>query len=217
MRKLLRGSLRADFSAGTGLPAVSAAVLRKLAGNPSEGKWGEAHKHFLRRGEGEEAAQEACFALDALCSMGSIDTMISNFLVPLQVGLHSTAQHGLALAMMYDPIVSWPSRCRVRRSSWTNTAASTAGGCAKSLASASSTVSYVLTKRGFVCVYDQLEPQHRDGPALRAAAEPAEPAGAGQGPVQDPQGLRQRAGQEPGGGGLRAAGAAPHGPHHQLR
>uniref|UniRef100_I2CP17 DNA polymerase I n=1 Tax=Nannochloropsis gaditana (strain CCMP526) TaxID=1093141 RepID=I2CP17_NANGC len=63
-----------------GAPAVSAAVLRKLAGNPSEGVWGSAYKHFNEGKEGEEA----CVALDALCAMGSIDTMLSNFLLPLQ-------------------------------------------------------------------------------------------------------------------------------------
>ncbi len=32
-----------------------------------------------------QAGEEACWALDTLCSMGSIDTMLSNFLLPLQV------------------------------------------------------------------------------------------------------------------------------------
>mmetsp|Transcript_4493 Transcript_4493/g.7984 ORF Transcript_4493/g.7984 Transcript_4493/m.7984 type:complete len:241 (+) Transcript_4493:1437-2159(+) len=60
------------------------------------------------------------------------------------------------------------------------------------------------------------EPEHGDRPALGAAAQPAEPARAGEGPVQDPPGLCGGAGERAGGGGLRAAGAAAHEPHDQL-
>lgn len=44
-------------------------------------KYGIAYNHF---GGGQEG-KEACEALFALCSMGSVDTMVSNFLQPLQV------------------------------------------------------------------------------------------------------------------------------------
>ncbi|CAM9558280.1 unnamed protein product [Pylaiella littoralis] len=66
----------------SGAPAVSMDVLSELAGNPYEDppKYGGAFKHF---GGGPEG-KEACKALFALCSMGSIDTMVSNFLQPLQ-------------------------------------------------------------------------------------------------------------------------------------
>jgi DNA polymerase family A/SAP domain len=66
----------------TGLPAVSMDVLRGLAGSPTEDppKYGPAFEHF----HGGDAGRDACLALDALCKMGSIDTMLSTFLLPLQ-------------------------------------------------------------------------------------------------------------------------------------
>ncbi|CBN74706.1 pol1-like DNA polymerase [Ectocarpus siliculosus] len=65
-----------------GSPAVSMDVLNHLAGNPHEDppKYGAAYGHF---GGGLEG-KEACEALYALCNMGSVDTMVSNFLQPLQ-------------------------------------------------------------------------------------------------------------------------------------
>mmetsp|Transcript_3784 Transcript_3784/g.4888 ORF Transcript_3784/g.4888 Transcript_3784/m.4888 type:complete len:1000 (+) Transcript_3784:3-3002(+) len=71
-----------------GLPAVSADVLRKLAGEIEEDppRWGTAYKFFKDHPKwgGQRQAERACQALYALCKMGSIDTMISNFLIPLQ-------------------------------------------------------------------------------------------------------------------------------------
>ncbi|CAM9543134.1 unnamed protein product [Scytosiphon promiscuus] len=66
----------------SGAPAVSMDVLRHLAGEPNEDppKYGPAFNHF---GGGQEG-KEACEALYALCNMGSVDTMVSNFLQPLQ-------------------------------------------------------------------------------------------------------------------------------------
>ena len=55
-------------------------MLRDLAGTPKEQKWGDAYSAFGGGREGEEA----CEALDALCSMGSIDTMLNTFIKPLQ-------------------------------------------------------------------------------------------------------------------------------------
>ncbi len=66
----------------SGWPAVSMDVLRKLAGDFTcdPPKYGTAYKEF----GGNTSGDKACRALDALCRMGSIDTMLSNFLVPLQ-------------------------------------------------------------------------------------------------------------------------------------
>lgn len=61
-----------------GWPSVSSTVLRKLAGEPPH--WGTAHAFFGGGAEGERA----CSAIDALCRAGQIDTMLSNFIVPLQ-------------------------------------------------------------------------------------------------------------------------------------
>jgi len=67
----------------SGLPATSADVLRKLAGEPftDPPEYGLAFKHFQERGGDGKAACEAIYALH---SMSSIDTMLSNFIEPLR-------------------------------------------------------------------------------------------------------------------------------------
>lgn len=69
------------FTAG-GAPSCTADVLRKLAGEPLEDppRYGTAY-HKL--GGGKDG-HEACVALYSLCAIGSIDTMIANFLTSLQ-------------------------------------------------------------------------------------------------------------------------------------
>jgi len=65
-----------------GAPSCTADVIRKLAGDPfgDDPKYGTAYKFF---NEGE-AGKEACKALFSLGAVGSIDTMIANFLTSLQ-------------------------------------------------------------------------------------------------------------------------------------
>ena len=65
-----------------GAPSVTADVLRQLAGDPYEDppKYGSAYEFF----GGGDAGHEACVALYSLCAIGSIDTMIANFLTSLQ-------------------------------------------------------------------------------------------------------------------------------------
>lgn len=69
------------FTAG-GAPSVTADVLRGLAGDPlgDDPKYGSAHKYF----GGGQAGHDACVALYSLTAIGSIDTMIANFLTSLQ-------------------------------------------------------------------------------------------------------------------------------------
>jgi DNA polymerase-1 len=86
----------------TGLPAVSGVVLRQLAGKPGEARavvdeWdalpdSEKTEEALRKrcggaflafGGGKEGA-EACAAIDALNDVAAIDTLLSNFIIPLQ-------------------------------------------------------------------------------------------------------------------------------------
>eukprot|EP00594_Rhizosolenia_setigera_P005159 CAMPEP_0178949760 /NCGR_PEP_ID=MMETSP0789-20121207/6247_1 /TAXON_ID=3005 /ORGANISM="Rhizosolenia setigera, Strain CCMP 1694" /LENGTH=1085 /DNA_ID=CAMNT_0020630353 /DNA_START=111 /DNA_END=3371 /DNA_ORIENTATION=+ len=69
------------FTAG-GAPSCTADVLRKLAGEPFEDppRYGTAYEAF----KGGEAGHNACVALYSLTQIGSIDTMISNFLTSLQ-------------------------------------------------------------------------------------------------------------------------------------
>ena len=65
-------------------PLNTIAVLRELAGvnptNVAEPRYGKAYDAL----GGGAAGREACIALDSLCAMNSIDTMIANFIKPLQ-------------------------------------------------------------------------------------------------------------------------------------
>eukprot|EP00523_Entomoneis_sp_CCMP467_P000343 CAMPEP_0168747238 /NCGR_PEP_ID=MMETSP0724-20121128/15558_1 /TAXON_ID=265536 /ORGANISM="Amphiprora sp., Strain CCMP467" /LENGTH=1095 /DNA_ID=CAMNT_0008795031 /DNA_START=259 /DNA_END=3546 /DNA_ORIENTATION=- len=65
------------FTTISGAPSVTAAVLSELAGDPfaDPPKYGSAFETF---------GKEGCEALFSLCSIGSIDTMIANFLTTLQ-------------------------------------------------------------------------------------------------------------------------------------
>ena len=65
----------------SGGPAANSAVLKALAGGQKPGDPpGRAHAYF---GGGETGAR-ACAALHALYTVSTIDTMLSNFIVPLQ-------------------------------------------------------------------------------------------------------------------------------------
>ena len=48
-----------------------------------DARWGTLYDHF----GGGDAGRDACRAVGALARVGQIDTMISNFLVPLQVDM----------------------------------------------------------------------------------------------------------------------------------
>jgi len=68
------------FTAG-GAPSVTADVLRGLGGlDPENGEYGTAYKFF----GGGEVGHDACIALYSLTQIGSIETMINNFVMPLQ-------------------------------------------------------------------------------------------------------------------------------------
>jgi len=69
------------FTVG-GAPSATADVLRKLAGDPfaDPPKYGSAYEFF---GGGQEG-HDACVAFFSLTAIGSIDTMIANFLTSLQ-------------------------------------------------------------------------------------------------------------------------------------
>ena len=72
----------------SGWPAVSQNVFEMLAGNPKEGRFGDALKHFPR----EEDGKRACFAIDALCQSNLIKQLLTTFILPLQV-VHSDEAH----------------------------------------------------------------------------------------------------------------------------
>jgi len=77
-------SLQLEHSKATasGWPATDAASLRTLAGHPAESppRYGTAYEAF----GGGEVGAEACSALDSLCRVSAIETMLSTFIVPLQ-------------------------------------------------------------------------------------------------------------------------------------
>lgn len=66
-----------------GAPSATADVIRKLAGDPfgDDPKYGTAYEFF----QGDDEGREACEALYSLGAVGSIDTMIANFLTSLQL------------------------------------------------------------------------------------------------------------------------------------
>jgi len=67
----------------SGLPAVDAPALKVLAGEPSSGKWGSAYTHFASLGK-EQQGKDCCLALESLLKYKSIETLINNFISPLQ-------------------------------------------------------------------------------------------------------------------------------------
>ena len=75
------GMVPEKFTVG-GAPSATADVLRKLAGDPfaDPPKYGSAYDFF---GGGKEG-HDACVAFFSLTAIGSIDTMIANFLTSLQ-------------------------------------------------------------------------------------------------------------------------------------
>ena len=80
------------FTAG-GAPSCTADVLRGLAGDPFSvpPQYGTAYNFF----GGGERGHEACVALFSLTAIGSIDTMIANFLTSLQyLADHDSRVHG---------------------------------------------------------------------------------------------------------------------------
>jgi DNA polymerase I len=66
----------------SGMPAASADVLKELAGNPDANppRYGRAYDHFADKAEGAAA----CVALKALFDISSMNTMLNNFILPLQ-------------------------------------------------------------------------------------------------------------------------------------
>ena len=66
----------------TGSPKTDSASLNTLAGKPFDDPpvYGSAYEQF----GGGEAGERACEAIAALVGIGAIDTMLSNFIIPLQ-------------------------------------------------------------------------------------------------------------------------------------
>ena len=67
----------------SGLPSVDAPALKVLAGDPSTGKYGTALSVFQEKGE-EDKGKSCCVALESLLKYKSIETLLNNFICPLQ-------------------------------------------------------------------------------------------------------------------------------------
>jgi DNA polymerase I len=102
LRKIGEGTLSTDIYTPSGCPSVSADALKVLAGKiPSEMIYGEANgdtEDILDKVKygtaydafgGAEEGKEACIAIAALCEICSIDSLLSNFIRPLQVSFLS--------------------------------------------------------------------------------------------------------------------------------
>lgn len=125
LKKIGEGTLSTGMFTASGRPSVSADALKILAGKiPSEMiyceangdsedilekvKYGTAYDAF---GGGEEG-KEACIAIAALCEICSIDSLLSNFIRPLQVGLLSEINDLFNLSI---PNLSFFIFCFVRK------------------------------------------------------------------------------------------------------
>ncbi|KAE9038367.1 DNA polymerase I [Phytophthora rubi] len=84
----------------SGLPAASAEVLKELAGHPKADppKYGRAYDHFRDKEEGAAA----CVALKALFDISSINTMLNNFILPLQQLADSSSRVHCSLNLNTD-------------------------------------------------------------------------------------------------------------------
>jgi len=70
----------------SGWPAVDSPAITALAGNPKEGKYGKMYNHFIETvNSTEEDAKEACEALESLLEYNRGKTLLSSFIIPLQV------------------------------------------------------------------------------------------------------------------------------------
>ncbi|KAJ3705683.1 hypothetical protein LUZ61_009388 [Rhynchospora tenuis] len=96
LRKIGEGTLSTEIHTSKGWPSVSADALKVLAGKiPSEiiyGENGDSEELLDKVGYGTafdafgggEEGKEACIAIAALCEICSIDSLLSNFIRPLQ-------------------------------------------------------------------------------------------------------------------------------------
>ncbi|KAL7537981.1 hypothetical protein ACHAXR_008194 [Thalassiosira sp. AJA248-18] len=80
--KITSLGMEPDKFTASGAPSATADVLRKLAGDPFSDppNYGRAYEYF----GGGQKGHDACVAFFSLTAIGSIDTMIANFLTSLQ-------------------------------------------------------------------------------------------------------------------------------------
>jgi DNA polymerase-1 len=72
--------LRPISLTATKIPQVNTTVLKTLAGEPSNGVYGQAYNQL----GGGQAGKNACEALEALIEMNAIETLMNTFILPMQ-------------------------------------------------------------------------------------------------------------------------------------
>eukprot|EP00347_Sterkiella_histriomuscorum_P005807 403355195 len=72
------------------LPSADTPVIKRLAGRPDKGEFGEAYNFFLRQDK-EEEGKECCWALWNWIQYKGIETLLNTYILPLQ---KAPDQHG---------------------------------------------------------------------------------------------------------------------------
>lgn len=65
-----------------GLPSADTPMIKKLAGNPDKGEYGEAYQHLKKMGR-EQEGKELCEALQFWLNYKAIDTLLATYIIPL--------------------------------------------------------------------------------------------------------------------------------------
>ena len=68
----------------SGLPSADTDTIKKIAGDPRNGKFGLAYDYFTNKLDEEEKGKELCFALDNWVRFKGIETLLATFIIPLQ-------------------------------------------------------------------------------------------------------------------------------------
>ena len=73
----------------SGLPSADTNCIKKIAGDPRNGKFGIAYDYFKDKLDEEEKGKELCFALDNWVRFKSIETLLATYIIPLQKSIGS--------------------------------------------------------------------------------------------------------------------------------
>jgi len=68
----------------SGLPSADSASIKKIVGDPHNGKFGAAYDYFKNKLGEEEKGKEISFALDNWVKLKATETLLTTFIIPLQ-------------------------------------------------------------------------------------------------------------------------------------
>jgi hypothetical protein len=66
----------------SGMPSADGPTIKKLAGDPENGKYGAAYDHFVKIGK-EQEGKDCCEALSNWLKFKSIETLLQTYIIPL--------------------------------------------------------------------------------------------------------------------------------------